>query len=292
MVICKYFIWFILYSFLGWIWETSYCTIRAGRWENRGFLFGPVVPIYGFGAVAASMVFGEIASNLNLTDAPWWQVFIISSLGSIVLEYLTSWALEKIFHARWWDYSDKPLNINGRVCLPYTLGFGLAGLIVVFLIYPNISSLTADTHPLMLEFCALLFMFLTGMDVSLTLSALTGFTRNMVRIDEEINTQMEAYYESLLEKSAERKEAIAEKKEAIFEKREEFAEARELRRHLTEEKIAALMKSTNAFDRARLSQVRDFRREGNALELRKKAAEHLPKIHLIKKKEHTPDNAQ
>ena len=92
------------------------------------------------------------------TDATftWWQIFLVAFLGSIVLEYGTSWALEKLFHAYWWDYSSMPLNINGRVCFPYSVGFGVAGLIVVYFIAPftNLTSRKLSDHflPLYLFF--------------------------------------------------------------------------------------------------------------------------------------------
>ena len=130
MWICKYFVYFIIFSFFGWIWETIYCTVKNREWANRGFLFAPLCPIYGVGAVAIILV----ANNIGVSNYQWWHIFIIAVLGSMVLEYVTSWLLEKLFHAYWWDYSDMPLNINGRICLPCSLGFGVAGLIVIYVL--------------------------------------------------------------------------------------------------------------------------------------------------------------
>ena len=81
MWISRYFVYFVIFSFFGWIYESIYCTIKSKRWENRGFLYGPLCPIYGAGGVG---------------------------ITAIVLEYGTSWTLEKLFHAYWWDYSEMP----------------------------------------------------------------------------------------------------------------------------------------------------------------------------------------
>ena len=132
---------------MGWIYESIYCTIRAKKWENRGFLYGPLCPIYGAGGVAITAIADLISAHTDATFT-WWQIFLVAFLGSIVLEYGTSWALEKLFHAYWWDYSSMPLNINGRVCFPYSVGFGVAGLIVVYFIAPFTKLITGWMSPI------------------------------------------------------------------------------------------------------------------------------------------------
>ena len=114
MWLSRYFVYFIIFSCMGWIYESIYCTIRAKKWENRGFLYGPLCPIYGAGGVAITAIADFISVHTDATFT-WWQIFLVAFFGSIVLEYGTSWALEKLFHAYWWDYSSMPLNINGRV---------------------------------------------------------------------------------------------------------------------------------------------------------------------------------
>lgn len=81
---------------MGWIYESIYCTIRAKKWENRGFLYGPLCPIYGAGGVAITAIADFISAHTDATFT-WWQIFLVAFLGSIVLEYGTSWALEKLF---------------------------------------------------------------------------------------------------------------------------------------------------------------------------------------------------
>ena len=97
MWLSRYFVMFALYSVLGWVYESTFCTIKEGKWENRGFLYGPIVPIYGVGATGITMVYDAL-QNYAGYSLNWWQVFLIGYLGSIVLEFGTSWVLEKLFH--------------------------------------------------------------------------------------------------------------------------------------------------------------------------------------------------
>jgi len=96
----KYIIAFFLFSFLGWVWESIYCTIRDHKWANRGFLYGPICPIYGFGSILGFFIY-DLVKTGHLPSIKWWMIFILGFIISMVLEYPTSWALEKLFNARW-----------------------------------------------------------------------------------------------------------------------------------------------------------------------------------------------
>ena len=181
---------------MGWIYESIYCTIRAKKWENRGFLYGPLCPIYGAGGVAITAIADFISAHTDATFT-WWQIFLVAFLGSIVLEYGTSWALEKLFHAYWWDYSSMPLNINGRVCFPYSVGFGVAGLIVVYFIAPFTKLITGWMSPIWYEFFSLLLMGFLAVDTAITVSALTDFSRTIVNLQNNFNTYMDEVVEEV-----------------------------------------------------------------------------------------------
>ena len=150
MWISKYFVYFVIFSVMGWIYESAFCTIKTGKWQNRGFLYGPLCPIYGVGAASITFIVDEAEAH-GLSEPAGWQIFLVAFFGSIVLEYVTSYVLEKLFHAYWWDYSDVPLNINGRVCLPASIGFGIAGLIVVYGIAPLTKQMVGWIHFLFME---------------------------------------------------------------------------------------------------------------------------------------------
>ena len=126
---------FLIYAFLGWCSEVVFAAATEGKFVNRGFLNGPVCPIYGFGVLAVLTCLLPIADNLLLLFA---GSIIITSL----IEFLAGLILEKIFHDKWWDYSDKPFHLKGGyVCLEFSLLWGLACLIVVKIVHPVVFGL-------------------------------------------------------------------------------------------------------------------------------------------------------
>ncbi len=208
-MLSKYFVYFIIYSFLGWIYETCYCTIHEKTWQNRGFLYGPCIPLYGVGAALAQMIFIDSPLLSKFPDHKYLIIFLGCAIGSFILEYSTSYILERRFHARWWDYSEFPLNINGRVCLIFTCCFGVAGIIVTQFIVPPIVMVLSYLPAIVIELLALLFMFVFGMDMALTVSALTTFAKDFERINDQINAQMAERIELTNEKFEELRERLS-----------------------------------------------------------------------------------
>lgn len=256
MWICRYFVYFVVFSFMGWIYESMYCTIKGGKWENRGFLYGPIVPIYGVGASALVGV-GELI-NRYIGGYTWWQIFLIGYVGSIVLEYSTSWVLEKLFHAYWWDYSNKPLNINGRVCFPYSVGFGVAGLLVVYVIAPFTKSITGWMSPIWYEFFSLVFMGLVSIDTAITVSALTDFSRTIVTMQQNFNTYMDEFVAEVQERKREADEKAEEKAEEKSQERAAFIEELKKRRRI-KAGTERMLDSMGALKKSALNRAQGFR---------------------------------
>lgn len=190
MLFSLYFVYFIEASFAGWVWECLYSAVKQGRWENRGFLFGPVIPIYGVGTVGM-MIVVRLLPDLAAGDVSLWKVFLISVVGSAVLEYLTSYLMEKLFHAVWWDYSDMPLNVHGRICLPASLGFGAAGVIIVKYVIPFAASHAGNHDPLATEGLSLLLMCAFGADLGLSIASIQSVAARVQQLANDINRQME-----------------------------------------------------------------------------------------------------
>jgi uncharacterized membrane protein len=196
---------------MGWIYESIFCTVKTGKWQNRGFLYGPVCPIYGVGAASMTFIIEQV--NLHgISELPWWEIFLIAFFGSIVLEYVTSYLLERFFHAYWWDYSDVPLNIHGRVCFPASVGFGVAGLIVVYGVAPMTVHMTAWISAVWLELLSLLFMAVMAADTTLTVSALTGFERNVVAMENALNQHMDLFVNNIQERTQAASAALSEER--------------------------------------------------------------------------------
>lgn len=127
--ICAWIITFYIYGFAGWVWESFLCPILTKhRIRNSGFLIGPIVPIYGVGALVVSLLFSPDESVLS--------IFIEGAFVACIIEYMTSWIMETLYQRRWWDYSDKAFNVNGRVCLEGFLVFGLFSVIAVKYVQP------------------------------------------------------------------------------------------------------------------------------------------------------------
>lgn len=124
-----YFMLFFIYAILGWIIETTLVSIEKRKFVNRGFLIGPYCPIYGFGGLVITILLK------NYTKDPI-VLFLMAVIICGTLEYFTSYIMEKIFKARWWDYSAKKYNINGRICLETVVPFGILGCLVMYVLNP------------------------------------------------------------------------------------------------------------------------------------------------------------
>ena len=125
---------FFIYSVMGWLWETVYCSLKAGKFIYRGFLIGPYCPIYGFGIIMVLYFIEPFHNNLIL-------LYIFSTIIVTLLEFFTSYFLEKIFHTTWWDYHNVPLNIQGRVALPVSAFWGISCVLVVRVIHPFVTKI-------------------------------------------------------------------------------------------------------------------------------------------------------
>ena len=195
-MLSRYNIYFIILSFAGYIYECLAMVLWTGKWDNRGFLFGPVIPIYGVGAL-----FGSILFSVYMPEHTPLQVFLIGMFASAILEYVVHYALEKMFNAYWWDYSKSPLNINGRICLPASLGFGLAALVIVYVINPHlipvIDRIPDDTADLI----SLMITVIFTADLTLTISALSSFQERVENIDGFINEHMDVLVGNVTDES-------------------------------------------------------------------------------------------
>ena len=123
---------FFIFGFAGWCMEVILKYRQYHRFINRGFLTGPILPIYGFGVILITLVVGNLAS----VESGVVMTFAMSLVICGVVEYLTSFVLEKIFHARWWDYSQKPMNLHGRVWIGNLILFGAAGVAIIHIVNP------------------------------------------------------------------------------------------------------------------------------------------------------------
>ena len=220
LLIEKIFLWLMIYSFFGWVYESILCSITSGSLVNRGFLNGPVCPVYGFGALVVILAFWR-EPNIQV-----WNLFFSSMVLTCTLEYLTSWAMEKLFHARWWDYSQYRFNINGRVCLLGAVAFGAFSVLLIKVVHPRVSAFVDGFSPAAIT-AASAALFLTGAaDCMVTVRHILALNGRLA----EIQAAIDAYRAQ----SRQRAEALGQRLQARLEESVAASGLEELRERLEE----------------------------------------------------------
>lgn len=154
----QWLIFFYIYCFFGWVWECIFVSVRKRKLVNRGFLKGPLLPIYGSGAICILVVTLPVRGNIP-------AMFLIGMVAATALEYVTGWAMEKLFHVRYWDYTGQFLNINGHVCLGSTLCWGVLTVLVVEIFHVKLETLVFSFEPWMVDAAAFVITPLFTVDV-------------------------------------------------------------------------------------------------------------------------------
>ena len=217
------FLWiFFVYAFLGWCTEVSYAALRTGKFVNRGFLNGPVCPIYGCGVVVVLVGLTPLKGN-----------FVLLFLGSVVLtsvlELTTGFVLEKLFRQRWWDYSDKPFNLGGYICLEFSIMWGFACLFVVDILHPSIEFFIR-LIPHTLGWVLLgLFSAAMAVDLAATVRTMAKLNRQLDQIDQlarRLKTASNEFGENLADRVLEAAERSADWKEDWEAAAEEWSQRR------------------------------------------------------------------
>jgi uncharacterized membrane protein len=201
---------FFIYSFIGWLWETIYCSLKAGKFIYRGFLLGPYCPIYGIGILGVLYFLEPLKQNILV-------LYLLSTILVTVLEYLTSYGLEKMFHASWWDYKDVPLNINGRIALPVSLFWGIGCVLIVRVIHPKVMVLEiflANKFGIILPITCL---FLLMCDLIYTLANMQSFRKATAQISAAVEQQRQELSNVLNEKRGEITANLSGLKETVTE---------------------------------------------------------------------------
>ena len=185
------FAYFLIYSCLGWCLEVIYAAVTTGNLINRGFLNGPVCPIYGFGMVIVLFALTPLSHSLLL-------LYLGGVLLPSALELVGGWALYKLYHTRWWDYSDYPFNIGGYICLEFSLLWGVGTLIVMKLVHPIIADAVAFIPPLVGLILMFLLYVLYAADTIATAFAASDLARDLDAL-EKVADSMHAVSDAMTE---------------------------------------------------------------------------------------------
>lgn len=162
------FLLFIIYSVLGWMMEVVVVFFSTKKLVDRGFLIGPVCPIYGVGCILIVLLLNKYFDDPLV-------LLVMAMLICSILEYFTGYIMEKLFKARWWDYSDKKFNINGRVCLDNLIAFGFLGLLMVYVINPFFVKILTSIPSIVIYIVAGVLLVIFMVDIVISFTVIKGF---------------------------------------------------------------------------------------------------------------------
>lgn len=174
-----YVLLFTIYSIMGWLMEVVLGLIQHHKFVNRGFLIGSYCPIYGFGGVAITLLLGNFMQTMekvSLLDSIWISTIVIMCICG-TLEYVTSYLMEKLFHARWWDYHRFKLNINGRICLETLLPFTIIGQIILRYGNPVFLGLIGNINQPWLHIITIIIICIFATDASVSYNIIHSFKK-------------------------------------------------------------------------------------------------------------------
>ena len=186
MIVYNYIILFFIYSFIGWILEVIFTLVIDKKLTNRGFFIGPYLPIYGSGCCLLIVL-------LNGSNKDIISLFLKSIIICSILEYFTSYIMEKIFKTRWWDYSNRKYNINGRICLETMIPFGILGCLLIYIINPYFTNILLSLNPTIIKIIAIILSIIFIIDFIISFKiifSIRGVIKNVAKDSTEEITRI------------------------------------------------------------------------------------------------------
>ena len=239
---------FIVYSVAGWIVEVIFHAVVKGKIVNRGFLNGPVCPVYGFGMILVLLIYNMVGSDNTFI------VFLEGVIFTTLIELIAGFILDKFFHARWWDYSSMPLNLNGYICAGFSLIWGLAVVFVIKQVHVFIYNVTSGLIPEHIGWPILAVLYaIFILDTTVTVLTLIGLNKKLDELD-HISASIKRVSDRMTDTVGNTSLKVTQKaqesavqaslaKAQIRDAAEESREALELRRRELQEKYDSLRES-------------------------------------------------
>ena len=217
----QWVLFFFIYSFIGWVWESCYVSVRKRRWVNRGFMHGPMLPLYGSGAIVVLVSTIGVRENAAL-------IFLLGMMAATVLEYFTGAAMERLFHVRYWDYSNQKLNLHGYICVTSSLCWGFFSVLLVRVVHVPVETAVLRIPLTVSEGAALVLSvaaavdltqsFNEAMDLKRILSQLEESREQVRKLQEKLKVAAEDAKEDYLRYSEERSRKTLSRKAAYLER--------------------------------------------------------------------------
>ncbi len=196
----QWLLFFFLYSFFGWIWESCYVSVRKHRWVNRGFMHGPMLPLYGSGAVSVLIITLPVRENLPL-------VFIMGMIGATLLEFFTGMIMESLFHVRYWDYSHLKFNIKGYICPVASLCWGVFSIMMVKVVHIPIEEVILKIPMTIADGLAFVLTVVAAVDFTQSFNEAMDMKKMLAQLD-ETKVQIQKLQERIRETSEEMSEKL------------------------------------------------------------------------------------
>lgn len=202
--ISQWVIFFFIYCVLGWIWESCYVSFKQRKWVNRGFMHGPMLPIYGAGAIIMLIVAVVANHNIGLT-------MIYGMIAATTMEYFTGATMERLFHVKYWDYTGKPFNLHGHICLAVSISWGLCAYGLNYIIHQPIAEIVLDVSLSTINIIGFIvaigftidftLSFIEAIDLKHTLEDLAQENEQLKMVEESVKRTMDtagANYDELI----------------------------------------------------------------------------------------------
>ena len=180
----SFFYIFFTYSVIGWIVESLYVSIKEKKIINRGFLIGPYCPIYGCGSLAMILYLNQYKNNII-------TVFFLAVVLCSILEYLTSYLMEKLFNARWWDYSKEKFNLNGRICGKNAILFGIGGVVLIYILHPTLEKISSIIPTKALNIITIIFLIIFITDTIFSLKIVNKLRQTITNLNPKKDSTQE-----------------------------------------------------------------------------------------------------
>ena len=192
--ICFYFFMFYCYSIMGWLVECLSCSLYNHKFvHDRGFLIGPYCPIYGCGAMYMYFFLNRYYHDPIV-------LFIMAFVGTSLIEYVTSYIMEKLFKVRWWDYSERRFNVEGRICLLNSFSFGVLGMLFIYVLNPGFTFLVSKIPHIVLMIISLILFISFLADIILSFSIMTKLKINLSNIRKDSTSDIDKEVKNILSK--------------------------------------------------------------------------------------------
>ncbi len=274
----QWIIFFFIYSFIGWVWESCYVSIKEGRWVNRGFMHGPILPIYGSGAVVILITTLPVRGNIPL-------VFLLGMAAATVLEYFTGAVMERLFHVRYWDYSNVRFNLQGYICLQAALCWGCFSVLMAEAVHIPVEEAVLSLPLKGVEYAAVILSvaaavdftqsFNEAMDMRNVLAQLEESRQQIRKMQDRLKLTAQDAVEDYRRRSEEMRENVSGRRAVLI---EGIHERREAHRKLLEELASRADFLLKEEFPARVDELIGGERREELLEIRKNILQEFQKM--------------